>query len=153
MVLKRQCKRCARHESRELNMKKLVLLSVVLFAACVCLQGQNPAQYNARESLKNEVKYVNQNTPWKIDYMTTMVLCELDGNDLVYNYIVDENYISIEELRSTKRASMKKNLEATWNSSGTATTRSNLKTIGGKVIYKYRGNISQKTMVIVVDLD
>lgn len=139
-------------------MKKMILaaLSVLFFVACANNTGggnQVQAQNSARESLKAEVNLVNsQLANQKIDYMTTMLSCELNGNDIIYKYSIDESYLTMDELESTRKATMKSNIEDTWRNNPQMTiTKSNLNAIGGKVYYKYYGNRSGKTMVIVIN--
>ena len=128
----------------------MLFLSIIMLVAC----SNSEEKQKAKDSLKYEVELVNKLTPSSVDFMTTLTSCELDGSNLIYNYEIDEDYSTIDEMKEKQMATLKKTLEASWkNNPQLEGTKANLKTIGGKVIYNYVGNTSKKIMSITIELD
>ena len=126
----------------------MIFLCAIMLVAC----SNSEEKQKAKDSLKYEAELANQLAPMSLDHMTTMMSCEFDGSNLVYNYEIDEDYSTIGEMKEKQMTTLKKTLEAQWrNNPQLEGTKANLKTIGGKVIYNYIGDTSKKIMSISFD--
>lgn len=156
-------------EVYEIIMKKILflLLGVLLFSSCgikdlkekiarakedsynVELEDYDNEIQEAKDFLREAAEEVE--TPMEVDYMTILISCEFDGNNIVYDYIVDEDHATISELRDSEdeiRESIESNLKKTEE---VREMVKNLKKIGGKVIYKYYGNHSGEKIVFEIE--
>ena len=106
----------------------------------------------AKESLKFLSDMENkQLAGTQLDVMTTLVSADFDGTNLVYTCVIDEDYATIETLRNTQKEVMEKNIRNTLeNDPRIESTKENLILIGGKIIYNYVGDTSNKVLTITI---
>lgn len=149
-------------------MKKIVLLllSLVLFVSCANRDEQSSkssdskenksssseAVLEAKEKLEEETSLFNQSLPQQVDEITTCVSCKFDGKDVIYEYVVDESYATISQLKNNKDV-LRSNLKSIWDEyPAMKEMKKRLQTVGGKVVYKYSGSDTGEKMVINIEI-
>ena len=120
-------------------MKKLfsVLLVCCMAFAVSCSKSDSKAVADAKQQLKAEAENTNAMLGGQEMGGMTMT-CTFDGTNLIYDYIVDENYISMDQLQ-VYTSGLKSQLESAPGFEGII---KNLKVLDGKVIYNYTGKYS-----------
>lgn len=149
-------------------MKKILflLLGVLLFSSCGIkdvkerIARAKEDRYNVeREASDNDIQEAKDflrraakgvDTPMKVDYMTILISCEFDGNNIVYEYIVNEDYATISELKESED-DLRESIEDGLKKESVQEMINNLNKIDGKVIYKYYGNHSGEKIVIEIE--
>lgn len=147
-------------------MVKALIFLVMLVALSSCSNGSQKNQEaaktenvldkeeikKAKESLKTEAVIGDKLLAGKqADPMTTIVSIDFDGTNFIYNYEVDEEYISIDQMR-TNQETMEKNIKNNLdNAPGFIGAKENLMKINGKVVYNYVGSESKKVLTITID--
>lgn len=106
----------------------------------------------AKESLKYEAEISNKLLAGKqVDPMSRAVSIDFDGTNLIYTFEIDEEYTSIDQMRTNEEA-MEKNIRNILdNTPQFIVTKENLMKINGKVIYNYVGSESKKVLTITID--
>ena len=122
-----------------------IFFSLILFVSCGIGNGNSAKKY-----LDKAAKGVD--VPMEVDYMTTLVSCEFDGQDLIYEYEVDEDYASISELRENENI-IREGIESNLEKPETQELQEKLREIGGKMIHKYIGNETGEVITIVIDME
>ena len=149
----------------EKPMKKVLFFMVMLVALSSCSNGSSKSQESAnteisvnkeeinkaKESLKYEAETANKLIAGKrIDPMTRAVSVDFDGTNLISTYEIDEEYTSIDQMRSNQEA-MEKNIRNTLdNTPQFIGSKESLMKINGKVIYNYVGSESKKVLTITI---
>lgn len=80
-----------------------VMLALIMLSACG----------SSKEQLKADVEAANKECPMTIDEVTVLSSVSMEGNNFVYNYSIDENYVSVADVEQNKavlRASIKERL-------------------------------------------
>lgn len=72
---------------------RLVLACTLLFAITAC-----DSSLRNREYVEAEVNKTRQDTPKPVDAATTLIKVDIEGDNVVYRYLVDEEQISIEDV-------------------------------------------------------
>ena len=138
---------------------------VMLVALSSCSNGSSKSQESAnteisvnkeeinkaKESLRYEAETANKLLAGKrIDPMTRAVSVDFDGTNLISTYEIDEEYTSIDQMRSNQEA-MEKNIRNTLdNTPQFIGSKESLMKINGKVIYNYVGSESKKVLTITI---
>lgn len=133
----------------------MIFLSI-MFLMLSCSNGslspEKDEVFKAKESLKLEAEIANKMAGKSVDFMTRWISCDFDGNNLIYTYEIDEDYATIDQMRSIQQETMAKSIKNTLESTPQfAGTKANLAKIKGKVIYNYVGDTSKKVMTITID--
>jgi len=134
-------------------MKKFLLLvlgAAFLFASCGVREAMKINE--AKDNLANAAEVVNEQAPYEVDYMTTIVSCEFDGKNFIYSYVIDEDYGTIPEMKENGHADdIRSSIEKDWDENPELKImKDNLKKVGGNVVYEYLGNITGETLCIEV---
>lgn len=137
---------------KNFNMKKIIMLMLLLVTLVACNQPSEREKANAREFLRNEISFANdQLTGMQMDYATISDGCNFMNDNVYYYYTIDEDYINISDMIANERE-IKRNLRSTLESMPeTEALIQNLKKINGKIIYQYTGDITGKTAQFVLD--
>ena len=98
---------------------------------------EQSAVKEAKQQLEAVAEYANAMLGGQ-DMNGMTMTCTFDGTNLVYNYIVDENYVSMDDIQANK-SMLKSYLESTPEC---ADMIESVKVLDGKVIYNYTGKYS-----------
>lgn len=95
------------------------------------------------EQLQIEIMSTNAQCPMQIDQVTLMTSVTLEGKRFVYNYSIDERYISLEQLEAQESV-IKSNIKTYFISNDPSIKRlvKLLKDTNSSVEYRYVGNIT-----------
>ena len=131
-------------------MKNLFKLVVIVCVAFSCTNSEDIQK--AKDALQLEAQAANNLLRGTyIDNATKCLSCEFDGKNIIYSYEVNEDIISIEQLRIQKET-MEKILHTYLKTNALVTeTKKNLKKIKGKFIYHYIGDTSCSVMTLSFD--
>lgn len=126
----------------------------ILFAAMLLAACNGPSKEEARRHLAQEAKAGNEEMK-KQDFTQATVCTGItfDNDNLYYNYTIDERYTNMSVFRNN-REKLKKDIEtAVATAAGIQGIIKSLKVLDGKMIYTYRGSISNDTVCIIVDME
>ena len=85
----------------------------------------------------------------QLDEVTTFVSCGFENNCFTYRYMIDENLVSIEDLRAAKDEIKKVTYETLQNESDFVTgIQPHLQQLHSKLMYVYTGSQSEESMTI-----
>lgn len=98
---------------------------------------------STQEQLQIQVMSTNAQCPMQIDQVTIMTSIALEGKRLVYNYSIDERYISLEQLEA-QEAVIKSNIKTSFISGDPTTVQfvKLLKETSCSIEYRYIGSIT-----------
>lgn len=125
------------------------MLAAMLLAAC-----NGPSKEEARRHLAQEAKAGNEEMK-KQDFTQATVCTGItfENDNLYYNYTIDERYTSMSVFRNN-REKLKNDIEtALATATGIQDIKRSLKILDGKMIYTYRGSISNDTVCIIADIE
>lgn len=125
------------------------MLAAMLLAAC-----NGPSKEEARRHLAQEAKAGNEEMK-KQDFTQATVCTGItfENDNLYYNYTIDERYTSMSVFRNN-REKLKNDIEtALATAAGIQDIKRSLKILDGKMIYTYRGSISNDTVCIIADIE
>ena len=129
----------------------------VICLLCACTNGSTGVSSEEAEKVKEVIKIeaelANKALEGQnVDEMTKVIAVDFDGTDFVYTYEIDEEYLTIEKLKILEEE-MTNYQKQIWKSNPQlANLKKNLNRINGKVVYKYTGSESKKTMTIAAGL-
>lgn len=138
---------------RIITMKKCIFIQLMLFV-CAAL-GNAQSSYGdvqrAKEFLEMEAASTNELLSGEsVGYGIKLLSCDFDGKNFIYSYEIDEDYISIEQMRETREERQVAIKRMLMDTDEFAPIIRNLKKINGNVIYYYVGNMSHKSMSIII---
>ena len=136
------------------NIKLLMsLLMVIIMTSCI---NHTNTQYNneeIREIVNEAAEKANKlMAGQKLDEMTTALSVKFDGTNFVYTYEIDENLMTIEQLRLLQD-NLILSIKNGWdNDPNMIKLKTALKQIEGNAIYHYIGSKSKETHTITIEL-
>lgn len=126
----------------------LAIISIAVVTILLVNNGSTSELSRAEPSYSNAIKVAKQQLEAEAAAANAMLggqdlngmtmTCTFDGTNMVYNYIVDENYVSMDDIQANK-SMLKSYLESTPEC---ADMIESLKVLDGKVIYNYTGKYS-----------
>ena len=137
-------------------MKKILyaVFSIMLLASC----GGGKAKVTesdkaeAREMLRTELEYANNTLAGKqVDYATFCDGCEFYNDEAHYYYTVNEDYITIQQLKDNVGEFKKRQKEMIKIMPATKELCRLLEMIDGRIIFHYTGDYSGQTVMITLD--
>ena len=134
-------------------MKKTIFITLLVMSLGVqsCF-GDNENKNAAREALKNEITATNKMLSGRnVDIATVYEKAEFFNDEIHYYYIINEEYIDIQLIRDSRKE-RETALKEMWETNpALKVTTGYIKTISGKVFYHYKGCITGKEAIIIVE--
>jgi len=123
-----------------------ILLSA-LFVLAGC--GASAEKQLAKTLLEKECQQANKILAGKyVDALTLCTSCEFDGENVIYNYELDEDVVAIEDI---DKSVLENTILETWKTNpGVRATKQNLIILDGSVIYNYTGSKTKETFTIKI---
>ncbi|MBO4565225.1 MAG: hypothetical protein J5720_07305 [Bacteroidaceae bacterium] len=136
-------------------MKNFVALWVICLL-CACTNGPTGVSSEDADKIKEVIKIEAELTNkvlkgQKVDDATKVIEVDFDGTDFVYNYELDEEYLTIENLKILEDDMTKYQKEMWKSNPQLSNLKNNLNKINGKVVYKYTGSETKKTVTIAFE--
>ena len=134
-------------------MKKIVLFLTML-GMVSCFVDSNMTEHEkrvkeAKEYLSADVALSNKQTAGtKIDETTRVQSIVFDGQNIIYTYDVDENYITISQMRALQSEIEKELRKDFYSNKELAEVRGYLLVLEGTVIHNYIGNKTKQVLTI-----
>ena len=123
-----------------------ILLSA-LFVLAGC--GASTEKQLAKTLLEKECQQANKILAGKyVDALTLCTSCEFDGENVIYNYELDEDMVAIENV---DKSILESTILETWKTNpAVRATKQNLIILDGDVIYNYTGSKTKETFTIKI---
>ena len=121
-----------------------IIFSLIMLVSCG-IGSEN----SAKKYLDKAAKEVA--VPMQVDYATTLISCEFDGQDIIYEYNVDESYALISELKEYENI-IREGIESNLEKPQTQELQEKLREVGGKMIHNYIGSETGEVMSIVIEI-
>lgn len=123
---------------------------------CACTNGPTGVSSEDADKIKEVIKIEAELTNkvlkgQKVDDATKVIEVDFDGTDFVYNYELDEEYLTIENLKILEDDMTKYQKEMWKSNPQLSNLKNNLNKINGKVVYKYTGSETKKTVTIAFE--
>lgn len=134
-------------------MKKCIFIQLMLFLCATfgnAQSGYSDVQ-RAKEFLDMEAASANELLSGEsVGLGMKLLSCDFDGKNFIYSYEINEDYVSIEQMRETKEERQVAIKRMLMDTDEFAPIIRNLSKINGNVIYYYIGNMSHKSMSIII---
>lgn len=112
---------------------------------------------NSKEDLlRAEISSTNLQLPMKVDDVTILTSLRMEGADVTYNYVVEENEFTIEDIRNSEQAvyAMKKSIIDGLNANEISKEMTKLCIDCNKyLVYHYTGNRTSQTLELRISPD
>lgn len=137
------------------SMKK-ILLFLIMLGMVSCFVDSNMTEHEkrvkeAKEYLSADVALSNKQTAGtKIDETTRVQSIVFDGQNIIYTYDVDENYITISQMRALQSEIEKELRKEFYSNKELAEVRGYLLVLEGTAIYNYVGNKTKQVLTIKI---
>lgn len=107
------------------------------------LADGNVDEITPRELLEITIVSANVQCPMQVDEATVLTSASLEGNNVVYEYSLNEEYVSIESVAENElsvKAQIKQNMRG--NDPSIANLKKQCKAANAGILYRYVGNIT-----------
>ena len=126
---------------------KILILISALFVLTGCVSSMEKKV--AKAALETEAHQANKILAGKyVDALTLCTSCEFDGLNVIYNYELDEDMVSLGDI---DKSILENNILETWKTNpAVRAVKQNLNILDGSVIYNYTGSKTKETFTIKV---
>lgn len=130
--------------------KRLIFMFVCMIALAM---GMSSCESKERKELQEEVSAANAECPMYVDEATTATSIALEGDEVVYTYLVDEDYLDLDDLRSNI-SQIKRNIKDLLKSDADSRKMMKLcKAAGCELVFRYKGDTTDEVVSVSIDPD